>query len=274
MGQLALRPVPPVGAGRCAILERRITIQRSDYVSVLRKIASATKRIFASPVPQLGELDYDAYWANRPVDDVHPRMPLIAKLVPPESRVVDIGCGDGTLLLELARTRGTDGFGVDISTYAVEHARKRGVECDVADVTDPRFEIRPGTQVVIISEVLEHIADPEAVLVRLREAGIRHVIVTVPNTGYLEHRVRLLFGRFPVQWLLHPGEHVRFWTVADFRVMASATGFDVRRVVPALGWFPFAKAWPSVFASQIIYDLRAPAAGTHAAAADAELDAA
>jgi methionine biosynthesis protein MetW len=226
-------------------------------VGIIRKITSGIRRVFASPAPRLDKLDYDAYWANRSVDDIHPRFRLIAPLVPTAARVVDIGCGDGSLLLYLARERDAKGYGVDISTYAVDHARGRGVEAEVADVTDPSFAVRPGTDHVIISEVLEHIADPEAVLLRLRHAGIRHVIVTVPNTGYVEHRLRLLFGRFPVQWLLHPGEHVRFWTIADFRATAAATGFAIRRTVPALGWFPFARWRPGLFASQLIYELDA-----------------
>jgi len=224
---------------------------------VVRKITRGLQRIFASPTPQLDHLDYDAYWSTRSVDEVHPRFDLIARLVRPGSRVLDIGCGDGSLLLHLAATRDAAGLGVDISAIAVEHARARGVSCDVVDITDPAYRVPADIDVVVISEVLEHIPDPEAVLQRIRSHGPDHVIVTVPNTGYLEHRLRLLFGRFPVQWLLHPGEHVRFWTVADFRTMASATGFTVRRVIPALGWFPMATWRPGLFASQIIYDLRA-----------------
>lgn len=222
---------------------------------VAHKIARGIRRIFASPTPELGSLDYDEYWSSRSVDDVHPRFDLIAQLVPRGSHVLDIGCGDGSLLLHLAATRGAAGVGVDVSTVAVEHARARGVACDVVDITDPAYRVPAEIDVVIISEVLEHIPDPESVLERIREGGPAQVIVTVPNTGYLEHRLRLLFGRFPVQWLLHPGEHLRFWTVRDFRVMAAVTGFTVRRVIPALGWFPMARWRPSLFASQIIYDL-------------------
>jgi methionine biosynthesis protein MetW len=244
-------PAGPVPSCR---LKRQREVRR---LGVLRKVLAGLRRIFSAPHPRLGELDYDDYWANRPVDDLHPRMKLIAELVPTGAHVMDIGCGDGSLLLHLAATKQSIGFGVDISQFAIEHARARGVDSEVADVTDASFRVRPGTEIVIISEVLEHIADPEAVLVRLRESGIQRIIVTVPNTGYLEHRLRLLFGRFPVQWLLHPGEHVRFWTVADFQGTAKATGFAVRRVIPALGWFPFARWRPSLFASQLIYLLDA-----------------
>jgi methionine biosynthesis protein MetW len=227
----------------------------------MRKVTRGIRRIFATPAPVLKSLNYDDYWANRPVDDTHPRFRLIAGLIPDGSRVLDIGCGDGSLLLYLAETRNTTGFGVDISEFAVAHARQRGAACDVADVTDPSFRVPTEVNTVIISEVLEHIADPEALLLRLRESGIQHVVVTVPNTGYLEHRLRLAFGRFPVQWLLHPGEHLRFWTIADFKETAIATGYRVRSVLPALGWFPLARIRPSLFASQVVYELEPPATG-------------
>lgn len=224
-------------------------------MGLLGRIGRAWGRIFATPAQRLDRLDYDDYWDNRSLDDIHPRFPLIAKLVPHGSRVMDIGSGDGSLLLFLARERNATGHGVDISRHAVEHARRRGVSCDVADITHESFHVPAAFDVVIVSEVLEHIADPEAVLIRLRRDGIRRLIITVPNTGYVEHRLRLLVGRFPVQWLLHPGEHLRFWTISDFHATASATGFTVHRVVPALGWFPLARFWPALFASQVVYEL-------------------
>jgi methionine biosynthesis protein MetW len=226
------------------------------FVKTLMKVRSAGRRIFAAPSPAIPRLDYDDYWENRAVDEIHPRFRLIARMVSPGSRVLDVGCGDGSLLIHLESARHTKGLGLDISEVAVAHARGRGVRCEVADVTSQSFVLPQGFDVVIISEVLEHIPDPESLLSKVRDAGVARLIVTVPNTGYLEHRLRLLFGRFPIQWLVHPGEHLRFWTIADFTGTAESTGFRVARVVPVLGWFPFARFRPSLFSSQVIYDMR------------------
>lgn len=222
---------------------------------MLGRLGRGLGRIFASPRPTLGSLDYDTYWDQRPADVFQPRFEIIAQLLPTGAEVADIGCGDGSLLRYLERRRNVAGFGVDISTTAVEVAQRLGTNASVADVTDPGFSLPRRVDYVVLSEVLEHIADPEAVLIGLRASTGRFAIVTLPNTGYIEHRLRLLFGRFPVQWLFHPGEHLRFWTIADFRMTAGATGYDVTRIQPALGWFPLARLWPSLFASQLVYVL-------------------
>jgi len=43
------------------------------------------------------------------------------------------------------------------------------------------------------------------------------LIFSVPNTGHYSHRIRLLLGKFPMQWRHHPGEHLRFWCFSDMR---------------------------------------------------------
>jgi methionine biosynthesis protein MetW len=223
---------------------------------MLGRIADGAKRLFASPRPQLENLDYDDYWARRDADVFQPRFKLIADLLRPGCRVIDLGCGDGSLLRYLHRAKGISGWGVDISSRAVATARSLGTKSEVADITDPSFRLPSDFDSVVISEVLEHIADPERLLVNLHASGANDLIVTLPNTGFVEHRLRLMLGRFPVQWLFHPGEHLRFWTVADFAVTASATGYTVVSVRGALGWFPFARAFPSLFASQIVFHLK------------------
>jgi len=222
---------------------------------MLRKIAAGFRRIFASPRPRLDRLDYDDYWDERQVGIVQPRFAVIARHINNGASVADIGCGDGSLLEFLADRRHARGWGMDISRRGVEAAQRRGIDCVVGDVTNSEFALPRQFDVIVISEVLEHVADPERVLRRLRQSGAQKLIVTIPNTGYIEHRLRLLFGRFPVQWLFHPGEHLRFWTIQDFRVTATATGFLVEVVEPALGWFPFARLMPSLFASQVVFVL-------------------
>ena len=66
---------------------------------------------------------------------------------------------------------------------------------------------------------------------------------------------RLLLGRFPLQWLAHPGEHLRFWTHVDFLWWANCLGYRVQTAIPYQGT-PFLKRlWPNLFASGIVYVL-------------------
>ena len=221
----------------------------------MSRVSSGLRRVFSVKRWTLETLNYDDYWDHREHDVFQPRFAAIAHLIPRGASVADVGCGDGSLLRFLKMANDNDGWGVDISTSGVNAARQLGADCEVGDITDERFRLPQTFDYVVISEVLEHIPDPERVLARLHASGPGRLLVTVPNTGYLEHRLRLLFGRFPVQWLMHPGEHLRFWTVADFRSTAEMIGYEVRSVTPALGWFPFARVWPELFASQVIYEL-------------------
>lgn len=66
-------------------------------------------------------------------------------------------------------------------------------------------------------ELLEHLPNSEEVLLALLKTTNKKLIFSIPNTGFIGHRLRLLFGSFPLQWRTHPGEHLRFWTYNDIR---------------------------------------------------------
>jgi 2-polyprenyl-3-methyl-5-hydroxy-6-metoxy-1,4-benzoquinol methylase len=66
-------------------------------------------------------------------------------------------------------------------------------------------------------EVLEHIPNPEKFIKTISKKAKKGVFFSVPNTGYISYRLRLLFGAFPMQWNIHPGEHLRFWTYRDLK---------------------------------------------------------
>jgi len=69
----------------------------------------------------------------------------------------------------------------------------------------------------MILEVLEHMPNPEKFLKLIIKKAKRGVFFSFPNTGYISYRLRLLFGAFPMQWRIHPGEHLRFWTYRDLK---------------------------------------------------------
>ena len=66
-------------------------------------------------------------------------------------------------------------------------------------------------------EVFEHLEEPEEYLLYLLTKTNNTLIFSVPNTGYIFHRLRLIFGYFPYQWKTFPGEHLRFWTYKDMQ---------------------------------------------------------
>ena len=104
--------------------------------------------------------------------------------------------------------------------------------------------------------LMEHIQDPEEIVRKLKEHFTKGLIIAVPNVGFLPHRVRLLFGKFPVVNIFyHIHEHIRFWTVCDFKQWANFFGFEIIRIIPTTNGL-WARIWPSLFSSTIIYILQ------------------
>jgi methionine biosynthesis protein MetW len=177
--------------------------------------------------------------------------------------VLDLGVGDGALLQYMIEHKGIAGYGLDISQKAVDFCRARGLNVGLADITRPigenlaqHFPDVSAFDYVILSEIIEHIPDPESLLRSLVPYERKGIIVSIPNTGFHQHRLRLLLGRFPLQWVVTPGEHLRFWTRADFRWWARQLGFSITREVPYEGTPLLKSVYPSLFAAAFVYLLR------------------
>jgi methionine biosynthesis protein MetW len=206
----------------------------------------------------INDFDYEGYWESRGRSESQPRHTLIAGVVEEEGRVLDIGCGDGFLMELLRQSRKAHCQGLDISEASVRLAKERGLAAIVADVMADEFSVDPDYDYIVVCELLEHISDPETLIAKLKGCYKRALIVSVPNSAYFKHRLRLLFGRFPVQWGWHPSEHLRYWSVSDFRWWTGELGLEVASVIPANGLtvFKLYQIWPNLFANDVIYVLK------------------
>src|SRR5262245_38042821 len=193
--------------------------------ALLRDIRQVPHYIQRSPKMSLAKMDYEGYWKIRGRHSFQPRYEIMAKLIEPGASVLDVGCGDGFLLEYLAREKGIQGYGVDISVEAIKMAKERKVKAEAVNIFE--WESSQIYDYVIISEFVEHIPNPEDLIQRLRRLCRKAFLISVPNIGYYQHRLRLLFGRFPVQWVIHPAEHLRYWTVVDFKDWARQLGLEV-----------------------------------------------
>lgn len=217
-----------------------------------------TLRSYRAPLPLTSFEDYDGYWEHRDVveTEVRPRWVLALRHIPQGASVLDVGCGTGAFMRYLIEQRpDVTVEGTDISAVAVERAVADGLRAFTADLTSEPLE--RSYDVVTCFETIEHIHDAEQVLVAMRDAG-RRLVISCPNIGYLEHRIRLgLFGRFPNTTLMfHAKEHIRHWTVRDFHDWAGHHGLRVVSVegqkgYPVVPW----RRWPSLFAAQVVYTL-------------------
>lgn len=225
----------------------------SYYVSRLPALIS---EIFYARTARLPGMDYDQYWRAKGEMLFTGRCPVLAGLVKAGTSVLDIGCGDGATLAYLRDKAGVRGRGLDISAEAVARTRQKGIEADKADASARDFQVDVTYDHIIISEVLEHIPNPEELLLKVKGRFKVSLLISIPNSAYYIHRLRLLFGRFPVQWAWHPGEHLRFWSLTDFRELLEESGFSVISVRTHSGFMFMHRLWPNLFADSAIFEVK------------------
>jgi methionine biosynthesis protein MetW len=161
---------------------------------------------------------------------------LIAEMVKPGSRVLDIGCGDGTLLRLLAEKRGVDGRGIELSQAGVNSCVAQGLSVIQGDAdTDLVHYPHLAFDYVILSQTIQATYSPRHVLEQLLRIG-KHAIVSFPNFGHWSVRASLLFGgkmpktdNLPDRWYDTPNIHL--CTIQDFRNLCRDAGAKVERVV-------------------------------------------
>lgn len=161
---------------------------------------------------------------------------LIAEMVAPGSRVLDVGCGDGALLQLLTDTKDVDARGVELAREKVNACVKRGLsviqgdaDVDLANYPDQAFDY------AILSLTIQATQYPKTVLENLVRVG-RHAIVSFPNFGHWRIRMHLLLhGRMPQTrnlpepWYLTPDAHL--CTIRDFYDLCDTIDADVEEAV-------------------------------------------
>lgn len=224
--------------------------------------AGTLKYISKKEIPMNPVANWNDFW-DKTVLRGDTRARVIAKFVEAGSSVLDIGCGDGTLLAELKRlVPRIHELGVDISDVAVEKALEKGIQARVLDVVIEKDYLDELGQFdyVILAEVLEHVREAEELLTSAARIARRAILVTIPNAGHIRHRLRLLFGRFPVVLVTHHiSEHIRFWTLKDFLWWSESLGLQVQHYLSVYGTtkLDLHRRAPGLFSDQLLFVLKA-----------------
>ncbi len=171
----------------------------------------------------------------------------ILKMIKPNSRVLDLGCGNGELLSLVMKHKNCRAAGIEIDEKAIYKCVERGVsvshgdiDSGLADYSDKRFDY------VILNESLQEVLDPEKVIAEALRVG-KKAIVGIPNFCNLNARLQIFFlGRVPVtkglpyKWYNTP--NLRFLSIKDFRDFCAERSITIERECAIAGQkeIPFA----------------------------------
>lgn len=188
--------------------------------------------------------------------DQRPDFAAIARWVRPGSRVLDLGCGDGTLLQYLKARCSASGLGVEIDDASILACVKNGtgvvqsdLERGLSDFEDNSFDY------VILSQTLQTVRRSERIIREMLRVGLEG-IVTFPNFGYWKNRLQTIAGRMPVsdnlpyEWFDTPNVHL--CTIADFERFCRERGIRIlqRKVLTNGG---SVEVWPNLLGALAVY---------------------
>jgi methionine biosynthesis protein MetW len=188
---------------------------------------------------------------------------LISEWITAKSRVLDLGCGDGTLLAALRDRKQTDGLGIEIDHQGFQGCIERGINVVEQDLNEGLKNFADQSfDMVIMAQALQTLRYPDQAIDEMLRVG-RECIVTFPNFGNWHSRLYLsLFGRMPVSKFLpytwYDTPNIHFCTVADFDALCASKKIRVlRREFISGGMLDklLAPLWPNLFAISAVYHI-------------------
>jgi methionine biosynthesis protein MetW len=195
---------------------------------------------------------------------LRPDLKIISQWIRPNSRVLDLGCGDGTLLRHLRQHSNVSGYGIEICNDNILTCLSNGIdvihnniETSLADFADGSFDY------VVMTQTLQSMRQPIDVIREILRIG-NEGIVTFPNFGHWKTRASLFFkGRMPkndllpYEWYNTPNIHL--CTLQDFEHNCRENAFKIQQravVDTSHRNSALISAWPNLFAEIAIYRLQ------------------
>lgn len=164
---------------------------------------------------------------------LRPDLALISEWIRPGSRILDLGCGDGTLLAHLTARQGVRGYGLEIDPDNIARCIDAGVNVIEADVDDGLQDFADQSfDYVVMTQALQATQRPDRVVSEILRVG-RTGIVTFPNFGHWKVRLALARGRMPATPALpdtwYSTANIHLCTVADFEDLCADRRWRIAR---------------------------------------------
>ena len=157
---------------------------------------------------------------------------IINPWVPKEGKVIDFGCGDGSLLKELMKTKKILGYGVEINNKKIGECIAKGVPVIKQDIDKGLHEFESSNfDVSIMARSIQCLKDPNLALNRMLKLSKR-CVVTLPNLGYWKCRINLASGKMPVtpelpsSW--YETENIHLCTIEDFESLCKKESIKIK----------------------------------------------
>ena len=185
---------------------------------------------------------------------------IINDWIPNQSKVIDFGCGDGSLLKELIDTKKIHGYGVEIDSNKIQECIAKGLSVIQQDIDDGFEEFESSNfDISIMASSIQCLKDPHLALRRMLKLSNK-CVVTLPNLGYWRCRADLVFGKMPVtpnlpsSW--YETDNLHLCTINDFEKLCEDEGFIINKKIflnPNRGQSLLASTSPNLFASEGVY---------------------
>ncbi len=185
----------------------------------------------------------------------------------PNQVILDIGCSIGLLGQEVKKRLACQFYGADLSAPAVAAAKNVLDDAWVLNLENdlsnwPQELKAKAYDAIVISEVLEHLFEPENLLVKLKGLAMpaKSIIITVPNILFWKNRLKILVGHFDYtnQGIMDRG-HIHFFSWASFNKMIEEAGYQIMAVdnhLPTRGTKWLGKIWPGLFSFQFVVKIK------------------
>ena len=163
---------------------------------------------------------------------MRPDLEIIQKWIEPESRVLDLGCGDGTLLTLLKETKRVESIGLEIDAANIQQCIKNGVNVIEQNLDKGLSNFETDSfDTVVLTQTLQALSSPDELIDEMLRIGKRG-IVTFPNFGNWRSRIYLASkGRMPVSKFMpyqrYDTPNIHFCTVKDFDELCANKGIEV-----------------------------------------------